>query len=555
MQNTILSINKILEENTSYAAYRKHIKNQFPLVDDQLSKSEFSYAEALYLFVHELSARPSCKHCGKELKYIDRSAGYGEYCSHKCYVLEGCGVERRKETNLEKYGCENSLGNIEIRERRRRTMIEKYGTEFPLQNEILKKKSVETFKQGYTEEYQNKKKKTCLEKYGVEHPTQSKEVMENIRTNNLKKYGVEWVQQDTNIKNKGILTRRRSFYKEIEKRCPNVKPLFTESEFINVNTSYKWKCLKCNSEFIDHIDDGSLPICKICYPVTTGSSLGEKELVDYIKNTLGLEIIENTKDIISPKEIDIFIPSLNVGIEYNGLYWHSEKKVNKTYHQDKFLLCKEKGIKLIQIFEDEWIYKQEIVKQRLAHILQKSKKICYARQCIIKEVNSADYKAFIEKYHLQGYVPSSKIIGAHFSGQLVAVMSFGVGRSISKNKEIELLRFATIGNIPGIAGKLFSNFVKTENPSSVFSYCDLRWGNGTVYSQIGMKFNKITIPGYCYSRDGITRQHRYNFTKYKLVKEGYEKSLTETEIMNSRGYYKIYDAGNYKFIWSNPLIQ
>ena len=83
---------------------------------------------------------------------------------------------------------------------------------------------------------------------------------------------------------------------------------------------------------------------------------------------------------------------------------------------------------------------------------------------------------------------------------------------------------------------------------------DLRWGTGDVYTKIGMNFDKITDPGYCYSRDGITRRHRYNFTKHKLVKEGADPSLTETEIMNLQGYYRIYDAGNYKFMWVNPRL-
>ena len=185
MQNTISQIKTILNNHTSYAAYRKQIKAQFPDIDAQLATSEYSYAESLYLFVQELGCRPSCKHCAKELKYIDRTAGYGEYCCHACYVKDGCSVDKRTATCLEKYGASNSLGNAEIRKKRKITMIKKYGTEFPLQNKKLKDKSVATYKAGYSEEYQTKRKTTTLAKYGVEHATQSPIVMEQIRLNNL----------------------------------------------------------------------------------------------------------------------------------------------------------------------------------------------------------------------------------------------------------------------------------------------------------------------------------------------------------------------------------
>lgn len=551
MQNIISSLNKILEENTSYKAYRKQIKDQFPDIDKQLSLTEFSYAESLYLFIHGLASRPLCKCCDNELKYVDRSFGYGTYCSHKCYVKDSDAVDKRKSTNLKKYGCENPLGNAEVRNKRKSTMIERYGSEFPLQNAELKHKSIETYKAGYSDEYQSRRKKTTLERYGVEHATQSSTVIEKIKDRNLERYGVEWVQQSPDVKRKSIDTRRAKFFDNIIERCPTAIPLFSKDEYINVDTNYKWLCKVCNSVYEDNIDDGSMPVCKVCYPVTTQSSLGEKELLHFITNELGFEVIENTKNVIYPKEIDIFIPKLNIGIEYNGLYWHSEKKVGKKYHQDKFLLCKEKNIRLIQIFEDEWVFKKEIVKARLSHILRKASNVCYARQCSIRSISSAEYKTFIEKHHIQGYVPAGLILGAFFNEMLVALMSFG-NRSIFKNKGAELLRFATIGNIPGIAGKLFAHYIRDQSPGHVYSYCDIRWGVGSVYEKIGMKYTGLTAPGYSYTKDGISRVHRYNLAKYKLVENGADPLLTGSAITASLGYYKIYDAGNYKFEWINP---
>lgn len=134
-------------------------------------------------------------------------------------------------------------------------------------------------------------------------------------------------------------------------------------------------------------------------------------------------------------------------------------------------------------------------------------------------------------------------------------MSFGQNLSISKNRGIELLRFAAVGNIPGVVGKLFAFYVRQEIPESILSYCDLRWGTGYVYEKLGMTNKGITVPGYSYTKDGISRIHRHNLAKDKLVDAGTDSALTESEIALSLGYYKIYDAGNYRFEWINPCFQ
>jgi len=207
MQNIILSINKILEENTSYMAYRKHIKNQFPEIDKQLSESKYSYAEALYLLLHQLDIRPACKCCTKELKYTDRTAGYGEYCSHKCYVKNGCGTVKRKGTNLEKYGCENTLGNIKIRDKRRITMIERYGSEFPLQNTELRARSLATYKKNDQAVILKKRKDTLQATYGVDKVWNIPGIEIRRKDTNMKKYGVEYAMQLPEVAARGVATR------------------------------------------------------------------------------------------------------------------------------------------------------------------------------------------------------------------------------------------------------------------------------------------------------------------------------------------------------------
>jgi hypothetical protein len=207
MQNIIQSIKNILETNKSYAAYRKKIKDQFPEIDLQLSKSNFSYAETLYLFIHRLDSRPLCRLCNTELKYIDRSAGYGEYCSHKCYVSNGCGKIKRSETNMKRYGTANSLGNKEIRYKRKITMIEKYGSEFPLQNKELRTKAQNSYTGCDQIEVIKKRKATLLEIYGVESVWNIPGMEDKRKETNNKKYGKDYAMQVPSIAAAGVKTR------------------------------------------------------------------------------------------------------------------------------------------------------------------------------------------------------------------------------------------------------------------------------------------------------------------------------------------------------------
>lgn len=64
-------------------------------------------------------------------------------------------------------------------------------------------------------------------------------------------------------------------------------------------------------------------------------------------------------------EIDILIPELRLGIEYDGLYYHSTLKVKPDYHIEKLKIINKAGYRLINIFEDEWHTRMDDVKEFL----------------------------------------------------------------------------------------------------------------------------------------------------------------------------------------------
>lgn len=550
MNHLIDDVKIAISNITSYVSYRKIISENWPDLDNQLASGPYKrYAENLYLFLNNSSSRPNCPGCNKELKYIDRTEGYRKFCSTKC----AANSETVKKQHRLAYDNKSIKDKQKIVDKRRETMNDLYGVSYALQSPEFKKKAETKLQQADWNSITEKRKSTIKSKYGVDNVWELENFRNKIKNTNLQKYGVEWVQQNSDVVGKRIKTRTRDFTENLINRVATASPLFDLSSFEGVNKKYKWKCNNCSTEFEDDLDDGSDPVCPKCYPGGKNSSFGEKELVNFLQELGVTNIIQNIRSLIPPKEIDIWLPDYNLAIEYNGLYWHSEERgKNRSYHFNKYTECKNKNIKLIQIFSDEWEQKREIVKNRIKHQIKKSEKLCFARQCVISHISTKDYNQFMEKTHIQGSCVSSVRYGAFYNDKLVACMSFGKNRAIHRSKGWELIRFASSGNIPGVASKLFSQFLKEFNPDMVFSYCDIRWGSGAVYEAIGMNFYGYTSPGYFYSKDLKSRINRFNFTKQKLIAKGFDKTLTERQIIKQLGYYKIWDAGHKKFIWKKP---
>jgi hypothetical protein len=250
--------------------------------------------------------------------------------------------------------------------------------------------------------------------------------------------------------------------------------------------------------------------------------------------SLGLTFDLNTRKIISPLELDVFIPSHNIAIEFDGLYWHSELHKPSNYHLNKTELCEKQGIQLIHIFEDEWRDKRDIIKSRLKNILGLTNNKIFGRKTQIKEVNSIDAKEFLNKNHIQGNVNSSIKIGLYLNNELVSLMTFGKGRIAlgGDSNQYELLRFCNKldTSVIGGADKLLKYFIKTYKPKDIISYADRRWSQGDLYEKLGFDNTHNSSPNYWYIINN-KRKYRFGFRKSILVKQGCDINKTEHQIM------------------------
>lgn len=343
--------------------------------------------------------------------------------------------------------------------------------------------------------------------------------------------------------------KRSITFQEFVERARDVhgeKYQYIEGSWINGSSKVGIICPKHGTFYMDannHIFLGhNCPKCSFLH------SEGEQELYSYICDIIGEEnVTQRERKVLEGNELDIFIPNKNTGIEYNGLYWHSEEHKPNDYHLQKTIECGKKGIHLIHIFEDEWREKQEIVKSLIKNQLGCTDNRIMARKCEIREIDAKQAKIFLDENHLQGYCNSSIRIGLFSNNEMVSLMTFGKSRHFVGNGtyEWELLRFCNKLNtvVNGAASRLLKYFVVRFKPRSIVSYADRRWSDGKLYETIGFEKYNESKPNYYYIVN-CKRVYRFNLRKQILVKKyGCPVDVSEREFCKSKKWLRIYDCG------------
>lgn len=279
-------------------------------------------------------------------------------------------------------------------------------------------------------------------------------------------------------------------------------------------------------------------------------SLGEIELLDFIKSIYDGEIIVGSRSILGDgREIDIYIPEKNLAFEYNGVWSHAyrpheetyAKRKDASYHKSKTDLCEQNGIHLIQIWSSSWKNKRQIWESRIMAKFGIVQNRIYARNCSIKSISVQEKDSFLTENHLQGKDISSVRLGLYYKDELVSVMTFSKSR-FNKKYSWELLRFASKLNTLVIGGfsKLMCAF-REKNSGNIVSYADRMHSDGNVYSQNGFTKISVNAPAYHYFKGNEELLNRVQFQKHKISDKNDER--TEREIMYDNGYMIVYDCG------------
>lgn len=273
-------------------------------------------------------------------------------------------------------------------------------------------------------------------------------------------------------------------------------------------------------------------------PINQGynNSSQELELENHLKEN-NIYFISNERSLLDGKEIDIYIPSKHIGIEFNGDYWHNEFHKPIDYHQKKALLAQDKGIFLFQIFEYEWKTNKDKLLKIIDNFLKINQIILNANICSIKEVQPSIKKQFLNDNHIQGNIKSSFNLGLYHNNELVYIMSF---LKVSNSTHLKLIRFCSkLGySIPNGFQILLNHFIKKFNPPEIQFNTDLLKDNPIDLIQFGFKPISILKPTYILSNGKST-----------IIPKKSQRNLKK----NSTNFYKIYNAGFQKWTWKNPI--
>jgi hypothetical protein len=524
-------------------------------LQELINKTDFlnhnpSFKERFYCLINNIRSIPLCPNCLTNNSVWYETTRQYSYCSKKC-LYEGIGknsiknkeqiTKKIEETNLKKYGVKNVNDNQECKNKRLLKIREKHGKDFYFQTDEFKNKRNQTMKDLYgtiiplrNESIKKKFVETSIKNHGSHHPLSSKDLRKTFKKSEITEERKQEIKQILKISKERIF---REKYKN-------------EYEVLEYNDILKLKSLKCSHSFeinrlLFHLrTTRNHPICTKCNPLNINKSICHDEICDYI-SSLGIDLEKNNRTILNGKELDIFIPEHDFAIEYNGLYWHSSLFRPRKYHQDKSLFCRDKNIKLIHIWEDDWKDKKEIVKSIIKNNLNITRNKIFARKTEIKIIdNPKEESLFLKENHLQSYNSSTICYGLYCNDELVQLMSF-----IKKKDYWEIQRLCTKLDYQIIGGteKLWKHFLKENNPNKVITYSSIDYFTGKIYEKLGMKLNKITEPSLFYT-DGKIKINRQSFQKHKVNKKGLKSTL---EIIYEMGFFPLYNSGNLKFSYSD----
>lgn len=339
--------------------------------------------------------------------------------------------------------------------------------------------------------------------------------------------------KEQNSTNKLLATAKKCGFDSYENLTQDVISYLESTGFGPYSAEAQLKYPNINSETIKNVLKKANRLDLI---TDNNLSTAEKALVSFIKSHYTGQVIENDRRILEGKELDIYLPELNVAIEYNGLHWHSEKFVEKTYHRDKYLKCLEKGIKLYTIWDYIYLKNPEAVHTFIKGLVVLKPRV-FARKCtIIKD--SKKLKKYIKTYHLQGLAPSQTYLGLEFEGKIVMAISLGKHhRGNSSHIVLNRVCFSHYNVIGGL------NKLLKLCPKNLITWSDNCYSPlGSMYKNAGFVLTDEMPIDYFYTNGG-----GIYFSKQSQSKKQ-TNCPPESELVNEGGLFKVWDCGKKRWI-------
>lgn len=499
---------KSLMATTPYINARFNLQNNYDVILEKNwvhSRPPQSLAEMIYVIVNDITEFPKCRN-GNERRFgMYYKDGYYKSCfDEEC----GCVKEDRadsirartpeqkkaaadtyRETMQRRYGVDNVFQLESIKNKSKETNLEKFGTEYASQSAVVKEKTEKTNMDRYgttcsllSEGAKIKADQTNLERYGTIYPTQNAAVIEKTKATNLDRYGVANTFEYEPFKEKAKQTMQERY------GVDNISQLhlseYTKSIIHNPEEFRKFCTGKSFERVSDLLKDvsavhiGALARQYDCIEVFAfgKGSIYQSQVEDWL-TSLGITFVRNNRSIISPKEIDIWMPQFNLGIEIDGLFYHSEIAGNKapSYHYDKQEAAIQAGVRLVQVFTDEWMFRPDLIKSIILSKIGLLHSINVS-ECNVEKIEWDRAQTFLGEHHISGAGRQGDAYALVRDDEIMMVMTFG---------ENELIRYAQSISINGGMERLVHHAMVDLGIVSLTTILDRRFYSGASLGEIG----------------------------------------------------------------------
>lgn len=504
-------------------------------------------------------------------------------------------AEKRKITNLQRYGTEWPVASEPIKNKIRSTMLRKYGNTCLFRDIQFRKHCEEIYfqKTGYQQPFANpdvqeKSQQTFKAKYGVNCPLQNASILQKAQTTTFAKYGVCNCMQNLAVKAKVARTNLKKYGKTCYLSSAEGKRKYHIAMQANYGVDYisqslRWKVFTMHDpsklenfmqfksdpvKFIDSNFENSPTLMDLCNSVGVRTeavnvilnkfncknkiaytrSQMETEVTEAIKTICPDAIIEhNNRKLIHPYELDIYLPEYKLAIECNPASTHNSTRntfcstdapTDSNYHKIKTDLCEQKGIFLLHIFGYEWWHSRNIMCSMLRNLLHKNTYRIFARNADLKEIDSLEANRFLQNCNLDGVISSDVQFGLFFADELVAIMTFQF--STTKNCW-EIVQFCTKLNtsVVGGASKLLKYFISRYHPSKLMTTSARSHTTGEMFKLLGFQIESRSEPSYQW---------------VDINSENVNATLKGDTSTSSR-YVKVFDSGAINWLWSSTENQ
>lgn len=474
--------------------------SKLKLVADELNQACPAEGDLLSKFrvcVHGDAHLAWCDISNKFKRLISFEKGFRPYCGNQGTCECNLNNSKKRLSERDKTQWDHSISKRKI------TNIAKYGSESASNADSVKSKAAVT----------------NMARYGAKAATQNPQVLQKMKETNQLVWGVDYVQQHPEIRAK------------------------TKDDYVHGSHDqlYHFTCLRCNTKLECLVTARDAVRCYECFPKR--ETWGESAIKTWLQQH-SIPFEQWDRQVIKPLELDFWLPDHQVGIEFNGTWYHRHERLqDKKYHRRKWQQCQQQGARLIQIWEHELHSRSSVIFDRLAHVLGLHSTSVGARKCKLIKVDQPSARLFLNDHHLQGYVPTPHMWGLALDGELQCLASF-VKNRFNNKADYELARYCVkaASNVQGGLSRLLHHAQKELGFGSLLSYSNLNWGAGDGYDKVGFELDHISVPNYWYFKGVNDVRSRHQFQKHKI--KHLAPGNTEAEIATNMGYSRFYDAGN-----------